>query len=223
MGLTIFFVSVMLNVLSNEYKGDNIGRLTIIPPLIPFNQYKDLVSNNFSIYVMPLNISKLRVRLAFRKEKNQSKWYRQVNGHEAIPVVSEYWCRLNKENAFWKQLKDLLKQESNATKLYAKTSELFPSWNISNPRYDGRYDIDQFVTSHLNLCYKQAAIFDEWDTRRVYKTFKDSGKPIFYGKDKIHEAVAGYRLRGNFGFAFHKRAKYLTETGIFEWWNRIHA
>lgn len=222
-GLTIFFLSVMLSVLSNEYKGDNIGRLTIIPPLIPFNQYKDLVSNNFSIYVMPLNITHLSVQLAFPREKNQSIWYRQVNGHEAIPVVSEYWYRLNKKNTYWKRLKGLVKEATSTVKLYAETSQLFPTWNISKPRYDGRYDIDPFITSHLNLCYKQAAILDEWDTQRVYKTFVEAGKPIFYGKDKIHETVAGYILRGHFGFRFHKRAKYLTETGIFEWWNGIHA
>lgn len=219
--LTLFSLSTMFSILSNEYKGENIGRLTVAPPLTPFDDYKTLVAYNFSINLMPIDISSHFLRLGFSVEANQSKWYRQENSHEALPVVSKLWYLLNQGRVVWTRLANILEWESNTTIFYVNTSHLFPNWRKMKPYRSGYYKLEDFINTNLWMCYKQAAILEEYDANRVYRTFAKKERPVFYGKDAIFTNVFAYWFDGHFEFKFHRRLKWLSETGIFGWWDRF--
>lgn len=87
----IFCLSLLFNIMSNAYKGENINRLTVEPPLTPFEDYKDLLKHNFSIFTMSREYNFKYARV----EYHANNLYEQINDHEAFPVVSQLWHRYN--------------------------------------------------------------------------------------------------------------------------------
>lgn len=218
-GLVIFTLFIMLNVLTFEYKGNFIGRLMMRPTPVQFKVYKDLVLHKFSIYVLPVNLNTISTNYGFsRKGQN----YTQTNGHEAFPIVSLLFHTINQENPWYETLPDLLKwkKRSNATMFYVNTSQLFPNWR--NVVSKSQYNSKELIGKYLQKCYKQAAIFDEYDAEKVYHSLLGKKKPVYFGKDIIYKAYHGFDFSGHLSTKFHKNIKRIMATGIFEWWNKFY-
>lgn len=88
---SFFFIPITIVLLSNLYKDDNITRLIMGPSLVPFDTFNSLIKYHFSTNVRRIHLTKYDVK--FTPLEYQTS-YNQMNGLEALPIVSEFWYLL---------------------------------------------------------------------------------------------------------------------------------
>ncbi len=221
--LTFSCIPFVFFTLGNHYKGDNITRLTLSAPLVPFDTFDSLIDNQFKIFVRRVRISKFvyrYLRIVFSIKND----YIQENGHEAYPLVSELW---NEILTRWsvleaRRLKHLKDELSNNMWKYLNHSEMFPpKLNQSFDKYTSYYEsVDEVLELGMEECNKSAIILKENMAISVYTHLLAKKKPVYFGKEVISENLGGYRFSGYFPTYVFRRSKHYFQSGIAEWWTK---
>lgn len=220
--LSFACIPMVFFYVNNLYKGDNITRFTLDPPLTPFDTFRSLVENHFEILVRRYSLAN-PVTAYGMKVLNVKKAFVQENGHEAFPIVSELWYMLMMRWTVnrWKRLNALKDQFSETTWYYLNNSKLFPPWFNSYGQPGQKETVSQILEMQMNACNKSAVILNGEDRNVLYNIMKAKGKPVWNGKDLIHEQFVGYKYFGHFPTHMLLRSKYYLETGITEWWAKF--
>lgn len=115
-------------------------------------------------------------------------------------------------------LETLMENMPRPLQVFFNTSKMFPGWENATQEDDLSYNPNQFIREHLGKCYFQAAILDEWVAEAVYLNFSAKRKPVFLGKNIVHELFLGYRLFGHVDNITIMRVRHISQTGIFQCW-----
>lgn len=220
---TVFFLPLVFTVISNEYTGDNITRLTIPPPLVPFDRFYSLIKSDFNTYVLPHHLSEEDFNLYKNRENSENYEqpnYKPQNNHEAYPVVSELFKSFSLQLTETLFLKELTKRLARASKSYFQYSKLYPNWKDMMP-FENKSLIENFVIPHLTACSKSAAILDENLALIIHSDLESLGNPAYLGFDVLHETLRGYKMRGRISRKMQSRVSSMPQTGITRWWNTI--
>lgn len=96
-------VPMALMFLGNQYKGDNIVKLTLDPPLVPYDTFADLVQNKFKILVGSKHLSEDEFNRLKQAFKIKADYFRESK-HESFPIVSELWYEIMQRWNIWNYL-----------------------------------------------------------------------------------------------------------------------
>ncbi len=169
--------------LGNQYKGENIEKLTSDAHLIPYDTFADLIENNFKILAKPKHLHETEYRELIRTLKIKRDYF-QESKHEMFPGVLELWYEimLRWDNFKWKKLADLKNEISEKSWWYLNNSEMIVPETMNSFHDD--------ITRHLALNNKTAVIMEEEDAILAYvvrnKTFS-----LYLGKEVINENLLG--------------------------------
>lgn len=72
----------------------------------------------------------------------------------------------------------------------------------------------------MKSCNKSATILKRQTAIRLHIFLTRLGSPSFFGKNKIIERFWGYKFDGYFPSKLVFRARFLFESGLFEWWQK---
>ncbi len=210
---------LVLLILSNEYKGDNITRLTLEPSLVPFDTFSSLVQNNFSIYSRRYKLPSE----TYRHLKGNSKLkqdYIQYSEHEFYPIVSELWFQVIKLFSFSYMtiLDSLIRNLPNSTQHYLNNTKMLPSWKEQNGDHGSGETVLQVLDMHMKSCDKSAIVADENFAIQLYTILMSLQSPVYFGKDIVNENLEGYKYYGYFPTSLMLRVKYSFQNGVVEWW-----
>ncbi len=197
-------------------------RLTADPPLIQFDTFEMLEKHHFTTYSLRTNL-KTSVYAEFFNISELDKLHEEhgsVLTHEVLPIVSELWYLLMTWlRPFDRQLYSMI---------FLKDGISYQMWKYINnsamlPDYGQGYDenISTVLDIHMKWCNKSAIILRRKQAITLHTVLKHMGKPSFFGKDKILEKFWGYKFLGYFPSNIIFRARYLFETGVFEWWQKF--
>lgn len=81
---------------------------------------------------------------------------------------------------------------------YMNNADLFPNWKTITENGNNTKNTNHLVNPHLYECKKSAVILDKNLALVVFANFTKMDKPVFYGKDIIHETFEGYHFFGHF-------------------------
>lgn len=220
--LTFFVIPSSFTYLGNLYKGDNITRLTLDPPLIPFNTFEKLISNAFKTYVRTIKPSENARKLAGKNLVSSNQTTRK-NGHEAFPFVSELWEEIMNVWTIdnWRPLYMMGTKLSNSTWNYLNNSEMFPPWY--NTRGDPRTleSINEILKMHMGTCSKAAVILPDKEAELIFGFLTLKKMPAYFGEDFISKTLNGYKYFGKFPDKILWKAKHLFSSGVLEWWRNF--
>lgn len=206
----LFPVPVAFLLLSNFYKGENIGRLTAPPALIPVDTINKSVAANVNIYTAPVDISDL----------NQIHNHKQLNGHEAFPVVSQvrdFLYRKASRILGYREKFKLMEVPSHF-QVYWNNSKLFPHWTYIEDTDNVTELIYKLMIPHLQPCKTSAVITTENIAHVLYHNLAMAKKPVYLAQDSVVEYFEGYRMNSLISDWYFKRIKYFFESGIAVWW-----
>lgn len=213
------FIPMTFFYIENLYKGDNITRLTLDPPMLRFDTFDSLVTHHFKIYVRRMRLSGFAMR---KTNFHKGTAYFQENRHEAFPDISEllHFTLLHWRIQDWRRLNDLKSLVSERTWFYLSNSEMFPAWNLSDGQLGYAETAPKILKLHMDACNRSAIISSDAFAIPVYTTLKLKTKQVFYGKDIIYETFHAYRYHGYLPTKVLLKSKYYFQTGILDWWQK---
>lgn len=220
-------IPFVLIVLSNEYRGDNISKLTVEPDLYPFDNFDDLVKHNFSVYGFPRAVLNEYFAKMF-KHNVISKGFGKVSNLEIFPIVSQCLYEILNHNYQWSEMNTFEKGLGNRTRFYLKHSHLYGENKILKSNSS---EVTHFLTDvsmnwkdhafeHLKQCNFAALIMYQNEALVTYTNMSSLNAPVFLGKDIIYENLLGYRYVGKIPEILHFRAKNFYESGILDFWRK---
>lgn len=222
-----FGISFVLLVLSNEYRGENISKLTVAPDLYPFDNFDDLVSHRFPIFTFATELIEYDYSNLLRSV-NVSTEFQKVSNHEYFPIVSILWLEIMLQWIKWNTLESSSQRLANRTWFYLNHTQIyghdkFVSTDIGSPS-----DVVEEITknwfghavSQLRQCNYSAMIMYRAQALTVHANLSSVKAPAFLGRDTIYENMYGYTLFGQMPGSIYKRTKYFLESGILESWHR---
>lgn len=209
-------------ILGNEYKGDNITRLTLEPSLVPFDTFESLLHNNFKIYSVPFVVPYESYRQIKQYLKSNESYVKQ-SAHEFYPIVSQLWYEVLKQFSFhdYKTLDLLLQSFSKTTQTYLNNSKIIPNWKNTTKPQSYNQTIYQVLDMHMESCNKSALIVSESLAIQLNTILKSLKRPVYFGKDVVNENLLGYSYYGYFPTNIMRRVKYSFQSGITEWWQNF--
>lgn len=225
-----FAIPFVLLVLSNEYRGDNISRLTIEPDLQPFDTFESLVVHKFPVYVVPRYLEPFDYSMV-RMNVNVTNEFTKTSDHEWFPVVSDLWYEIMLQWTEWSTLRNFAHKISNRTWYYLNNSQIYHPKTLQKPNNFSRfldlvkglihYDKRQSIEiKELRKCNRSAMMMLQTHALAVYTELKNYNVPVFFGKDIIYENMNGYNFFGQIPANLYARTKYLFQSGIRDFWYR---
>lgn len=225
---TAFAIPFMLLVLSNEYRGDNITRLTVEPDLQPFDEFDDLVEEKFPIYAAPVHLSKFildNIPPHVKLLSNSTK----TSNHEWFPVVSNLWYSIMLRWNMWSTLKEYAHLLSNRTWFYLNNTQIYDHGvevigsvgyfhNTSFMAMD--YTWLYTANSELRKCNRSVVLLRHDEALQVNTELSFFKFSVLFGNDIINENMFGYKLFGQMPSSIFLRTKHLFESGICDFWNK---
>ncbi len=217
----VFFWPLVCLIISIEYKGDNITKLTLDPELIPFDTFEILVNKSFKIYSRRGLIQPEDMNFMKENAKIQTEFV-QENGHEALPIVSEFWHEILKRFPLEElnRMEALKSEIPNKTLLYLNNSEMLPDWQTESGSHGSYESIKQILSMHMEICNKSTMILQDNMAIELFTILKATNKPAFFGKDVLNEILYGYKYFGFFPSSIMTRVKNSFQSGIIEWWQK---
>lgn len=225
----VISLSFSLLVLSNEYRGDNITRMTVEPELLSFDNFTDLVQNGFQIYSLPLLLGKYDFSLLPLLARSKPLFYK-TSAHEYFPIVSELWYMIMLQWYPFSTLDNSKEKISRKTWFYLNHSQLYYMDWITMFSLDMQTMIKSATLSltnsyawayeHLSKCDKSALIMEESQALVIYTNLSRHGAPAFWGKDVIFQTLYGYALDGQFPLHLIKRFQVFFQSGIQKWFEK---
>lgn len=215
--LSFSFIPTAFLILGNQYKGDNITRLTLDASLIPFDTFDSLVENRFEIFLRPVHM-----QFDYRdwETADPKKYYVQESDHEAYPIVSQLWYFVSSHFKLEKSFKiSSLENAIPERILYYLENSKMLSVNISNGHYQG--DVDQNrLEKYIEKCDKAALILLQEAASYIYDKLSVNKKPAYLGKDIIIENWQGFNYFGYFPVKILLRFRHYFQSGIVGWWGK---
>lgn len=202
-------------IISDIYKGDNIENLIVDPPRVPFDTFTSLVENQFKVFVRRIKLED-RVNVVVNNSLGSLNNYLERHRHVGNGVISEFLHNVLKPwppHEWEYYLKNLVTKKTwmllNSTKMFSARKDSLNSESV--------HDI---LGIEMVKCKKSAVVVDEEMAIQLYNILKENQKPVYFGKDIIHEIFYGYRYYGNYPTNVLLRSRYYFETGIIEWWQK---
>ncbi len=216
---SIVFIPLMSLILGNYYKGDNVTRLTLDAPLLPFDTFESLIKNNFTVYSRRIRLSKYATDGIKARYNTKGNYFPNMR-HEDFPIVSELWheVMLRRTMHEWQRLTSLGTVISKNIWWYLNNSRMFPEWLDRNGDRGAHENIIQVMTMHMDKCDKSAVILGSEFALRLYTVLSVKKKPVYLGKDIVSETFGGYKYFGYFPKLDYFRARYYFQSGITNWW-----
>lgn len=81
-------------------------------------------------------------------------------------------------------------------------------------------NMETIIDTHMNSCNRSAMILPRDMAIQLYTTLKRDKPPVFFGRDVIIETLWGYKYEGYFPTNVFHKGRYLSQTGIVEWWQQ---
>lgn len=217
-----------LLVLCNEYKGDNISRLTVEPDLFPFDHFDTLVQHKFPVYTYPTILGDYEYT-HFKKWVNVTKEIERVSNHEYFPIVSNLWYVIMLRFRNWNILKVYAERLTRRLQFYLNHTQIFQleqlnkHLNISSAKRAvddilENWQALAFVT--LKKCNRSAMILFRNNAVLLHAKLVKRNVPAFLGKDRIVENLQGFHLKGQFPINMYLRIKYLFQLGTLDFWRK---
>ncbi len=208
-------------ILSNEYKGENITRLTLEPSLVPFNTFASLKQNNFTTYSRHVEITN-DIYSHVKMNSGLEGFYVEYSAHEFYPIVSELWYAVFARFTLpqLNTLELLMPKLSNETQMYLNYSKMLPQWKTKSGGYGFYETVEEVFEMHMESCDKSAIIGDENFAIQMFTVLKAIKKPAYLGQDVLNENLLGYKYYGYFPQNIMRRVKYYFQTGIVNWWGK---
>ncbi len=206
-------------VLSNCYKGDNITRLTLPPPLVKFDTFNSLVENGFKIFVRQIYLR--YSELAFLKHTFGYKYFATRSRHEYFPVFSELWREMMSRFRSKYSLSKLKNEFSEQEWVYLNNTVMFPAWNKTNGEIGTRESLEYILDNYMDACNKSAVLLTETMGIPLYHILKGKEKAVYYVKDVINENIMAYRYWGFFHTSVMLKPRYFLQSGVSEWWQKF--
>lgn len=208
-------VPLLVVVLNNHYKGENIERLTVQQSVM-YDTFKDLVEHKFPVYSLPLEMGKEDYAI-FQQDKYVAEDYIKINNHEAFPIASQLWGSIAFHFYGGMELSTVGKRISETAWYYLNNTQLFPEWRTYARAAN---KTNALVIPHLKSCNKSAVILNEGLARVVFSRLKKPGRNLYFGKDVVMENIYGYETFGQFPNEIIRRITYFPQTGIQVHWSK---
>lgn len=197
-----FSIPFVLLVLSNEYRGDNISRLTVEPALLPFDRFETLVEHNFTAYTSKRKLSNHMIE-KLNETPNVTDDFQTISNHQFFPCVSDLWYQIMIQFPFPNTLKAYSQRLSNKTWLYLNHTRAYEGKRLKpiskskrKIKITGKTGKLKRAINHLLQCNKSAVISFKSVALEAYKNLNHVKAPVFFGKDIIHENMYGYGFGG---------------------------
>lgn len=205
---------IPLCIFAVHYRGDNITRLTVSPPLVPYDTFDDLVKNGFRTFVSLIHLRKDEEH----RKPLTDRLYFQRNNHDAYPMVSSLWEAIQLRFTAHERLEDLGNKISARMWYYLNNTQMFPSW--STIRLDGNMmsSFHQLIRAHLMACVKVAVVMREDNAIQHFHQLQNEQKAAFMGKDIMHEILLGHYFTGQIHKKMLNRIYSLPASGLRNWW-----
>ncbi len=97
---------------------------------------------------------------------------------------------------------------------------MFPEWRTENGGFGASESHEYITKDHMGACNNSAIISEENFALGRYIKLKYAKKPVYFGKDVIHEDVMMYKYYGYWPTNLKLKPSYLFNTGIIEWWQK---
>lgn len=214
-----FAIPFVLLVLSNEYRGDNISRLTVETGIYPFDEFDTLVQHEFMVYVWQKRLRNLWYRM-FKKNKHQYGFHKTSN-NEYFPIVSTLWFQIMIQFPSMNTLQKFACRLSNRTWLYLNHTRIFDIEDLQALKnFTAKMHGYHRSIMQLMYCNKSAVMLHGSEAFIAYKNLSYMKAPVFLGKDIIHENIYGYAFSRKMPASVHLRQNYVFQAGICRFWNK---
>lgn len=225
-----FGIPYVLLVLSNEYRGDNISRLTVEPDLHPFDTFDELVRYRFPIYSLPWKLRGNDYNYIL-ESVTVSDELEKISNHEYFPVVSRLWYDIMIRFYPWNKMKKFYARLGSRTRFYLQHSHIYGEQKILATNITKAYNFvdgvyknwQEHAFEHLQQCNYSALILHQNQALIIYTKLGRLKAPVFYGKDIINENMQGYKLYGKMPGNIYMRAKLFFESGALEFWRKYFS
>lgn len=213
----LFPIPICYMVLGYEYKGDNIYRLTVTPPLYPFDTFESLVENNFTIKSEAVFLSEM-------KNKNiSSLWIKEFGSnhvsHGAMSNLLYDYLVLYSDTLLYPER--LYSKLTKTSREYLNHTALFKNWNEIENDMDQDEFLEKLAIPHMFSCTKAAVIVSPNFGTLMWNNMSRQNMPVYLSQENVHEYYEGYELQATVPIKAYERMKQVFESGIMISWKRI--
>lgn len=231
--IATFWIPLCFQVLSNEYKGDNIQRLTVPAPPKAFDRFDVLVNHSFIMRSHPEKFidSQSIIHMLSLQNSSTSFWQAQFGVNHVQPneiyrktqIFSFYFHEIITSTSSFTSPKNLYSRLSNRTRSYLNQSSLFENWKTVQNLPEG-FSVDEIIyklhVPHLYQCRKSAVIVSSRLALLLHSNFTKYKLPVFIGKDILLHTYNGYFFLGAVPVNAFKRTQGFGQSGILSFWKR---
>lgn len=232
--IALFSIPICFQIISNEYKGDNIYRLTRSPPLIPFDTFDALVQHNFTLYSGPVKLGRYFWMTYFDVISVTPKKLMAAFGSNHVKLRDTA-----EQTVFSSLLKDIyisggdqiFKYSTSEfyaslpklVKRYLNQTALFLNWGQVSEAEKGfieRESVELLYVHHMFQCNKSAVIVNAQMALLIFSNMSQYSLPVYLGSE-VFPSYDGYFLSGSVPSKAFKRIKGLATSGIYQNWKKF--
>lgn len=217
--IAMFPVPLCFMLLGNEYKGDNISRLTFPSPPVPFDTFEKLVKHHFTLRSPPRNFEFYYKHIA----RYHLDWEGVFgSNHFSYPIVTNYMLELIIAREDLDLPEDIYKKFPNDSKRFLKHSAHFPNWKAIGVPDTFTEEIQNYYNPHLFKCNKSAIIVDSKLAYLIHHNLTIHNMAAYLSKDTMLETVSGYAFGGTVPLKAYKRMQGIGQAGTVPSWNSFN-
>lgn len=214
--VAMFPVPLCFMLLSNEYKGDNISRLTSPSPPVPFDTFDKLVEHNFTLRSAPRNFEYFY--------KHFTRYHLDWEGvfgsnHFSYPIVTDYLLLMIIARGDLDLPEDIYKKFPNSDKRYLNHTAHFPNFRAIGASNTFTEVIQKYYNPYLFDCNKSAIIVDSKIGYLVHHNLTVHEMAAYLSKHTMLETVNGYAFGGSVPFKAYRRMLGIYQAGIMTSWD----